>query len=65
MDIDNQIAKLMMKLSLNQDYEIGDGTIDVVVMAGSVALSPAADKRKNEAKDVEHLMVDGQCEEVH
>lgn len=36
MDVDNQIAKLMVELSRSQDYEIGDGTTGVVVMAGSL-----------------------------
>lgn len=36
MDVDNQIAKLMVELSCSQDYEIGDGTTGVVVMAGSL-----------------------------
>jgi len=36
MDVDNQIAKLMVELSHSQDYEIGDGTTGVVVMAGSL-----------------------------
>lgn len=36
MDVDNQIAKLMVELSQSQDYEIGDGTTGVVVMAGSL-----------------------------
>lgn len=36
MDVDNQIAKLMVQLSRSQDYEIGDGTTGVVVMAGSL-----------------------------
>ncbi|PPD79730.1 hypothetical protein GOBAR_DD23337 [Gossypium barbadense] len=36
MDVDNQIAKLMVELSRSQDYEIGDGTTGVVVMAGAV-----------------------------
>jgi T-complex protein 1 subunit epsilon len=34
MDVDNQIAKLMVELSRSQDYEIGDGTTRVVVLAG-------------------------------
>ncbi|KAF9622897.1 hypothetical protein IFM89_035130 [Coptis chinensis] len=34
MDVDNHIAKLMVELSKSQDYEIGDGTTGVVVMAG-------------------------------
>jgi T-complex protein 1 subunit epsilon len=33
MDVDNQIAKLMVELSRSQDYEIGDGTTGVVVLA--------------------------------
>ncbi|GMP82551.1 hypothetical protein CsSME_00036801 [Camellia sinensis var. sinensis] len=36
MDVDNQIAKLMVELSRSQDYEIGDGTTGVVVMAGAL-----------------------------
>ncbi|KAF8648292.1 hypothetical protein HU200_064871 [Digitaria exilis] len=36
MDVDNQIAKLMVDLSRSQDYEIGDGTTGVVVMAGAL-----------------------------
>ncbi|KAM7250548.1 hypothetical protein ACFE04_022431 [Oxalis oulophora] len=36
MDVDNQISKLMVELSRSQDYEIGDGTTGVVVMAGSL-----------------------------
>lgn len=36
MDVDNQIAKLLVELSRSQDYEIGDGTTGVVVMAGAL-----------------------------
>ncbi|KAI3970364.1 hypothetical protein MKX01_024011 [Papaver californicum] len=36
MDVDNQTAKLMVELSQSQDYEIGDGTTGVVVMAGAL-----------------------------
>ena len=36
MDVDNQIAKLMVELSRSQDYEIGDGTTSVVVLAGGL-----------------------------
>lgn len=36
MDVDNQIAKLMVELSRSQDYEIGDGTTGVVVLAGGL-----------------------------
>jgi T-complex protein 1 subunit epsilon len=36
MDVDNQIAKLMVELSRGQDYEISDCTTGVVVMAGSL-----------------------------
>ncbi|XP_021746727.1 T-complex protein 1 subunit epsilon isoform X1 [Chenopodium quinoa] len=36
MDVDNPIAKLMVELSRSQDYEIGDGTTGVVVMAGAL-----------------------------
>ncbi|XP_068664948.1 T-complex protein 1 subunit epsilon-like isoform X2 [Aristolochia californica] len=36
MDVGNQIAKLLVELSRSQDYEIGDGTTGVVVMAGAL-----------------------------
>lgn len=36
MDVDNEIAKLMVQLSQSQDDEIGDGTTGVVVMAGAL-----------------------------
>jgi T-complex protein 1 subunit epsilon len=36
MDIDNEIATLMVELSKSQDSEIGDGTTGVVVMAGAL-----------------------------
>lgn len=36
MDVENQIAKLMVELSKSQDDEIGDGTTGVVVMAGAL-----------------------------
>ncbi|KAJ6430362.1 hypothetical protein OIU84_021711 [Salix udensis] len=36
MDVDNQIAKLLVELSRSQDYEIGDGTTGVVVLAGAL-----------------------------
>ncbi|XP_013419089.1 T-complex protein 1 subunit epsilon-like [Lingula anatina] len=36
MDVDHQIAKLMVQLSKSQDDEIGDGTTGVVVMAGAL-----------------------------
>ncbi|CAL1526073.1 unnamed protein product [Lymnaea stagnalis] len=42
MDVDHQIAKLMVQLSKSQDDEIGDGTTGVVVLAG--ALLEQADK---------------------
>lgn len=35
MDVDHQIAKLMVELSKSQDDEIGDGTTGVVGMANS------------------------------
>ena len=35
MDVDIQIAKLMVELSKSQDDEIGDGTTGVVVLAGA------------------------------
>ncbi len=36
MEVDNQIAKLMVQLSKSQDNEIGDGTTGVVVLAGAL-----------------------------
>nr|WCZ58651.1 T-complex protein 1 subunit epsilon [Seculamonas ecuadoriensis] len=36
MNVDNQIAKLLVELSKSQDDEIGDGTTGVVVMAGAL-----------------------------
>jgi len=36
MDVDHQIAKLLVDLSKSQDNEIGDGTTGVVVMAGAM-----------------------------
>ena len=35
MDVDHQIAKLLVQLSQSQDDEIGDGTTGVVGMASS------------------------------
>jgi T-complex protein 1 subunit epsilon len=36
MELDNQIAKLLVQLSKSQDNEIGDGTTGVVVLAGAL-----------------------------
>lgn len=36
MDVDNEIAKLLVELSKSQDDEIGDGTTGVVVLAGAL-----------------------------
>lgn len=36
MDVNHQIAKLMVELSKSQDDEIGDGTTGVVVLAGAL-----------------------------
>ena len=36
MDVENQVAKLMVELSQSQDDEIGDGTTGVVVLAGAI-----------------------------
>lgn len=36
MDVDHEIAKLMVQLSQSQDNEIGDGTTGVVVLAGAL-----------------------------
>ncbi|XP_050433756.1 T-complex protein 1 subunit epsilon [Adelges cooleyi] len=36
MDVDHEIAKLMVQLSQSQDNEIGDGTTGVVVIAGAL-----------------------------
>ncbi|KAK9463977.1 chaperonin Cpn60/TCP-1 family [Lipomyces oligophaga] len=42
MQVENQIAKLLVQLSKSQDDEIGDGTTGVVVLAGAL-LEQAAD----------------------
>ena len=36
MDVEHQIAKLMVQLSQSQDDEIGDGTTGVVVLCGAL-----------------------------
>merc|ERR1719424_1285872 len=36
MDVQHQVAKLLVDLSKSQDHEIGDGTTGVVVMAGAM-----------------------------
>jgi len=36
MDVDHQVAKLMVQLSQSQDDEIGDGTTGVVVLCGAL-----------------------------
>jgi T-complex protein 1 subunit epsilon len=36
MDVENQIAKLMVELAKSQDDEIGDGTTGVVVLASAL-----------------------------
>merc|ERR1719355_558424 len=36
MDVEHQIAKLLVDLSKSQDNEIGDGTTGVVIMAGAM-----------------------------
>lgn len=36
MQVENQIARLMVNLSQSQDDEIGDGTTGVVVLAGAL-----------------------------
>ncbi|ROT61306.1 T-complex protein 1 subunit epsilon [Penaeus vannamei] len=36
MDVEHQVAKLMVQLSQSQDDEIGDGTTGVVVLAGAL-----------------------------
>ncbi|MGB1602742.1 MAG: TCP-1/cpn60 chaperonin family protein [Promethearchaeia archaeon] len=36
MQVNNEIAKLLVQLSKSQDQEIGDGTTGVVVLAGAL-----------------------------
>eukprot|EP00232_Nephroselmis_pyriformis_P023766 CAMPEP_0182855680 /NCGR_PEP_ID=MMETSP0034_2-20130328/1986_1 /TAXON_ID=156128 /ORGANISM="Nephroselmis pyriformis, Strain CCMP717" /LENGTH=536 /DNA_ID=CAMNT_0024986683 /DNA_START=96 /DNA_END=1706 /DNA_ORIENTATION=+ len=36
MEVENQVGRLLVELSRSQDFEIGDGTTGVVVMAGSL-----------------------------
>lgn len=35
-DVDHQIARLLVDLSRSQDHEIGDGTTGVVIIAGAL-----------------------------
>lgn len=44
MDVQHQVAKLMVELSQSQDEEVGDGTTGVVVLAGAM-LEKVAVKR--------------------
>ena len=39
MDVQHQVAKLMVELSQSQDEEVGDGTTGVVVLAGAMLLA--------------------------
>lgn len=36
MEVENQVGKLLVELSKSQDYEIGDGTTGVTVLAASL-----------------------------
>lgn len=36
MEVDHQVAKLLVELAKSQDEEIGDGTTGVVVLAGAL-----------------------------
>ena len=36
MEVEHQIGKLLVELSRSQDFEIGDGTTGVVVLAGAL-----------------------------
>jgi len=36
LQVDHQVAKLMVELSQSQDEEIGDGTTGVIVLAGAL-----------------------------
>ena len=36
MDVQHQVARLLVELSRSQDHEIGDGTTGVVVLAGAL-----------------------------
>jgi len=36
MEVNHQVAKLLVELSASQDDEIGDGSIGVVVLAGAL-----------------------------
>jgi Chaperonin GroEL (HSP60 family) len=53
MDVDHEIAKLMVQLSQSQDDEIGDGTTGVVVLAG--ALLEQAEHLLDKGKYITHL----------
>ena len=36
MDVEHEVAKLLVQLNMSQDDEIGDGTTGVVVLAGAL-----------------------------
>ena len=52
MEVEHQIGKLLVELSRSQDYEIGDGTTGVVVLAGSLLEQAEVkiDKKQGKAK---------------
>ena len=50
MDVDHQVAKLMVQLSQSQDDEIGDGTTGVVVLCGALMEQAAATWARNHKK---------------
>jgi T-complex protein 1 subunit epsilon len=45
MEVEHQVARLMVELSQSQDNEIGDGTTGVVVLAGSLLEQVAVRER--------------------
>merc|ERR1712142_1029531 len=56
MDVDHQVAKLMVRLSQSQDDEIGDGTTGVVVLCG-----PLIDKGIHAIRIADGFELAAQC----
>merc|ERR1711907_872699 len=57
MDIQNQIAKIMVQLSASQDNEVGDGTTGVVVLAGALLVDAVLAVADVDRKDVNFELI--------
>lgn len=67
MDVDHEIAKLMVQLSQSQDDEIGDGTTGVVVLAGALLEQALAllDRGIHPIRIADGFELAGQCAVQH